>query len=145
MMKIKSITDVITNSSTEVFIYYPSNAGEIVLDLIQSILDLSEEGKNARDLFTTTMIPHSCTTRDYDRGVKNGEIDPEKYPDNDEGISRWVTDTKYSPRKNWADYEYPIWKGFRIKAKTDNPKLKDVIEKVNEVLNMCDYEAFYDG
>jgi hypothetical protein len=77
MMKIKSVTDVITNSSTEVFIHYPSNAGEIVLDFIQSILDLSEEGENARDLFTTTMIPHDCTADDYHEGVDNGEIDPE--------------------------------------------------------------------
>jgi hypothetical protein len=143
-MKIKSVTDVITNSSTEVFIYYPNNVDEIILDLIQSILDLSEEKRSAKDLFTVTMIPHDCTVEDYEEGVENGEIDSEKYPNNNEGISKWIIDTNYSPRENWCCREYPIWEGYKIKTKIDDPKLEKIIQKINKAINMCDYEAFND-
>jgi hypothetical protein len=54
-------------------------------------------------------------------------------------------DTNDNSGSNWSGYEYPIWEGVKIKAKTDDPKLKNIIEKVNKVLNMCDYEAFYNG
>ncbi|MBR2246771.1 MAG: hypothetical protein IJ880_07095 [Bacilli bacterium] len=45
LVGVKSIVDVITNSSTEVYVYYPDNAAERVLDLIQSILDFSGSDK----------------------------------------------------------------------------------------------------
>ena len=51
-MKIKSITDVITNSSSECFTYVTEESIDKVKDLINSILLIGGSSKTADELFT---------------------------------------------------------------------------------------------
>lgn len=50
-LKIYSISDVITNSSTEIFKYVTSNTYTLVKEFIQNILDASGSNKSVDDLF----------------------------------------------------------------------------------------------
>lgn len=145
LVGVKSVVDVITNSSTEVYVYYPDNAAERVLDLIQSILDFSGSDKKAVDLFDVKMEPGFQAEDDYEEAVEKGEVDKEKYPNTEDGIAAWIKDTDYDPGENWYGIEYPTWSGVKISPKADDPKLKEITSKVKSILNMCDYEGFRDG
>lgn len=145
MLEVKSIVDVITNSSTEVYVYYPDNAAEKILDLIQSILDLSGMNNKAEELFDIKMEPGYQAQDDYEEAVEKGEVDKEKYPNTEDGILAWMKDTNYCPGENWYGIKYPTWNGVKISPKTSDPKLKEISNKIKGVLYMCDYEGFRDG
>lgn len=139
---VKSKTDVITNSSTEVFIYYPSDAIERIQSLIQSILDMSGSDQKASDLFDITLIPGYKTEDDFKDALKKGETN---YPDTDEGIMAWVKDTDYDPGENWSCVPYPTWTGVKILPKKNDPALVKIAANLMYVLRMCSYEGFYNG
>lgn len=50
-MKLHSISDIITNSSSEVFRYITSNTVPILKDFLQDILDAIKDGRTVEDLF----------------------------------------------------------------------------------------------
>ncbi|MEG1009955.1 MAG: hypothetical protein RSE41_10650 [Clostridia bacterium] len=56
IVKIQSIIDVITNSSTETFVACSENTLKAVKNILQSFADLNNENKNVEDLFDFKLI-----------------------------------------------------------------------------------------
>lgn len=56
-IKIHSFIDVITNSSTEIFVGTHSNTVSMLKDFINNILSVAESDKTADDLFKFEMMP----------------------------------------------------------------------------------------
>lgn len=55
-MKIQSISDIITNSSTEVFVVYEENNIDSIKELVNSILSLVDPSKTCDDYFDIEMM-----------------------------------------------------------------------------------------
>lgn len=64
-MKIKSVTDVITNSSTEVFAMISQKSVEDLKNLINLLLKASGSSKTSDDLFDIHLIPSEYAEDEY--------------------------------------------------------------------------------
>lgn len=71
-MKIKSITDVITNSSSECFTYVTEESIDKVKDLINSILLIGGSSKTADELFIIKAKFDEGTVKDWCDWDRNG-------------------------------------------------------------------------
>ena len=81
-MKIKSIIDVITNSSTEVFIYYNKDLNNKVISFIDNLLQEIGSNFKCKDLFEVKMLPSKDMYYQYNDIYKNKYINTDKYPEN---------------------------------------------------------------
>lgn len=143
-MKIKSITDVITNSSTEVFIYWYSDSAKLLMDFVQSILDLTDQPIKATDLFKFELIPSdSLQDEFYDRWDK-GKIDTKKYSHDSEGCVQWALDED-PVLKNWEGNEYPQFEGVRLSPVVDTPQIKQVIKCFSAFIHNFKADAWFNG
>lgn len=155
--KIKSLTDVITNSSTEVFTIYNKGAINKVKEMVNSILALSDATSNLTfdDLFEVDYCLNNYKKEELiinlveklkERGLK----------EHAEAIKATVTTEEelwdYSKQNNIYDTvikiiekfddgynDYRIVDGIRIKAK-NNPNVdKAKLDKAVEMLNNIDH------
>ena len=56
-VNINSVIDVITNSSTYIFVYAGSNSIDIIKEIIDTILNVGGSKKKADDLFNISLVP----------------------------------------------------------------------------------------
>lgn len=155
--KIKSLTDVITNSSTEVFTIYNKGAINKVKEMVNSILALSDATSNLTfdDLFEVDYCLNNYKKEELiinlveklkERGLK----------EHAEAIKATVTTEEelwdYSKQNNIYDTvikiiekfddgynDYRIVDGIRIEAK-NNPNVdKAKLDKAVEMLNNIDH------
>lgn len=99
-IKVQSIVDVITNSSTEVFVSCNDNTIKFVKKLLQEIIDKTHPGKNVDDVFEVKVYSLSAYVNwcsniicDYNYYKKTN------YQDNDT-LSREDIDALYEEIKN---------------------------------------------
>lgn len=155
--KIKSLTDVITNSSTEVFTIYNKGAINKVKEMVNSILALSDTTSNLTfddlfevdycfDIYEIEELINQLTEKLKERGNK----------EHAEAIKTTVTTEeelwKYSKQNNIYDvvieiieeidndtYDYRMVDGIHIKAK-NNPNVdKAKLDKAVDMLNNIDH------
>lgn len=163
--KIKSLTDVITNSSTEVFTIYNKGAINKVKEMVNSILALSDATSNLTfdDLFEVDYCLNDYVTGELiiklvkklkERGLK----------EHAEAIKATVTTEEelwdYSKQNNIYDTvieiiekfddsynDYRIVDGIHIKAKNnpnvDKAKLGKAVEMLNNIDNIFEQYARY--
>ena len=123
--KIQSISDVITNSSTEVYItYYPSDKNAII-NVVNAILAINGEGK-FEDYFEFKWIPNEDLL--YDKWVDD-EI---KIP-----FEQWVEslseDYLFEEYERWNDCRNFI-EGYSITAKDPkNSKAADLLTSLDSI------------
>lgn len=123
--KIQSISDVITNSSTEVYItYYPADKGAII-DIVNAVLAINGGGK-FEDYFEFTWIPNEDFL--YDKWVDD-EI---KIP-----FEQWVESLPesflFSEYERWDDCRNFI-EGYSITAKDPkNSKAADLLTSLDSI------------
>ena len=155
--KIKSLTDVITNSSTEVFTIYNKGAINKVKEIVNSILALSDTTSNLTfddlfevdycfDIYEIEELINQLAEKLKERGNK----------EHAEAIKTTVTTEEelwnYSKQNNIYDvvmeiieeidndtYDYRMVDGIHIKAK-NNPNVdKAKLDKAVEMLNNIDH------
>ena len=125
IFKIQSISDVITNSSTEVYItYYPADKGAII-DIVNAVLAINGGGK-FEDYFEFTWIPNEDFL--YDKWVDD-EI---KIP-----FEQWVESLPesflFSEYERWDDCRNFI-EGYSITAKDPkNSKAADLLTSLDSI------------
>lgn len=159
-MKIQSISDLITNSSTEVFLTYSSRTAEDIRDLVTSVLSLVDPSKTFDDYFTIRMlINYDALHWIFERYYKDEEFyedipelknygdmsceEANKYLESlplerIEEIFDWAND-------NWCR-RYQFYEGFSVDAKDENdPVTKRVAIAINNVDNIfgVDYSSDY--
>lgn len=155
--KIKSLTDVITNSSTEVFTVYNKEAVNNIKELVNAILALNNETSNLTfddlfevdycfDIYEIEELINQLAEKLKERGNK----------EHAEAIKTTVTTEEelwnYSKQNNIYDvvmeiieeidndtYDYRMVDGIHIKAK-NNPNVdKAKLGKAVEMLNNIDH------
>lgn len=148
-IKIHSIIDVITNSSTEVFIFTHNKSIEILKELIDSLLNIGDSGLKADDLFE-----FKITSENQD------EYAMETFADNN-GLS-W--DELENLIKNgfinnpelaelWKDFDILVYEDISfdediniLPKQTDDPSIVQAADVITKNLkSIFKYEASYDG
>lgn len=126
---IQSISDIITNSSTEVFMVYDKRAFDDIKDLVNAILNINKDNEYTfDDLFEIKesfdkeeflyQYPQYKSLKDDEIIEKAHEIDDENYREG-----------------------YPYVNGYIVKAK--NPKNKEVAEKLSNINRIFETYACY--
>lgn len=163
--KIKSLTDVITNSSTEVFTIYNKGAINEVKEMVNSILALSDTTSNLTfddlfevdycfDIYEIEELINQLAEKLKERGNK----------EHAEAIKTTVTTEEelwnYSKQNNIYDvvmeiieeidndtYDYRMVDGIHIKAKNnpnvDKAKLGKAVEMLNNIDHIFEQYASY--
>jgi hypothetical protein len=125
VIKIQSISDVITNSSTEVYItYYPSDKNAII-NVVNAILAINGEGK-FEDYFEFKWIPNT------DFLYEKWEEDKLEIP-----FEQWVESLPeyflFSEYQRWDDCRNFI-EGYSITAKDPkNSKAADLLTSLDSI------------
>lgn len=148
-MKIQSISDLITNSSTEVFMTYNSETAEDIKKLVTSILSLVDPSKTFDDYFTIEMnINYDDLEYILDNMLNKIEIYSETYPwlkdyancdDNQkfmESLSIETIEDIFDLYNNniYDGFRY-MYNGYTVTSKIDNPEVKRVVNILNIIDN----------
>lgn len=120
-LKVQSVSDIITNSSTEVFMVYDENSMNNIKDLVNAILSLSGSNKTFDDLFTYEI--------NFDEEYLL-EVHPEykKYKRDELLQKAYEFDDDYS--------HYPCVNGYKIIAKNSkNEEVAEILSKIDKIFN----------
>lgn len=156
IVKIQSISDLITNSSTEAFVVYDKSNMRDIKNLVNSILSLLNPYKTFDDYFTIEMLInyddlHWIFERYYEDEDFYEEI-PEFKTYSEMGYEEATKFLKSLPLKrveeifDWAnndnwDRRYQLYEGFVVNAKDGNdPVVKRVATAINHVDNIFDVD-----
>lgn len=165
VFKIKSLTDVITNSSTEVFTIYNDDAINRIKNLVNSILALSDNTSNLTfdDIFDIDYHLDFCYDDEKIDDIAE-KLAEEGYKEDAVAIKTTVKTEEdlqnYAKQHNIYDvvikimqdiddytYDYRMIDGISIKPK-DNPnvdkeKLNNAVILLNNIDNIFDQYAIY--
>lgn len=144
-MKIQSISDLITNSSTEVFLTYNSRTADDIRNLVTSILSLVDPSKTFDDYFTIEMdINYDDLEWILDDLVDDLDRYVDEFPWLEEyakcdNSQEFMESLNYSTIESVFDfydngyYDCPryMFCGYTITPKVDDP----VVDKVKTVLH----------
>ena len=121
VIKIQSVSDIITNSSTEVFMVYNESAFKSIKELVNTILSLGGCEKKFDDLFEIKPV-----VSDYFL---------EEYPEYAELTKEEILQKAYEIDKD--SYEgYPYVNGYEVTAKDtkDEPTAK-ILSRIDEIFD----------
>lgn len=158
-INIQSISDLITNSSSEAFIVYDKGNIASIKELIDSVLSLLDPSKTFDDYFEIEMhINYSGLEDIFDRYCDKEDL-YEDYPelkkysllDNSkqskylESLSTEVI-KKYFDLYNDKSYDrfYYMYEGFSISAKINDPIVEKAAAVVNRIDCIFDVDYSYD-
>ncbi len=149
IIKIQSISDLITNSSSEAFIVYDKGNITSIKELVNSILSLLDPSKTFDDYFKIEMhIDYSNLESIFDTYYYEKDL-YEDYPElqkysllDDSEQSKYLESLpieiieKYFDLHNSKSYDrfYHMYEGFSISSKVKDP----IVEKVATVVNRID-------
>lgn len=156
IFKIKSLTDVITNSSTEIFTVYNKEAVNNIKELVNAILALNNKTSNLTfdDLFevdfdinwgldTSTMMDVSETLKEkgYEEEaeyIRVGNLDSDEINDYLKQHNLFEIALERLEELDNDSYEYRTVEGIIVKPKS-NPKIsKEKVEVAAKLLSNID-------
>lgn len=126
-IKIQSISDVITNSSTEIYtVYDEKDIIQTIKDMVNSILTLGQSDLCFDDLFIIEMHWNEEDLWE-DHGFSNKE--------------EWIK-TLEENHGYYLDWGYSNW--YEVKAKPEAKKLLGSVQKIADLINHIDstFESF---
>lgn len=128
MWNINSITDVITNSSTSVFVVYDEGNIKTIKELVNSILEISGE-YTFDDLFDIQMIVNEEAIENFFDKDEITQEDIDKYQD-----IYWNSDDEYMMQP---------FEGIKVIPKKDiSEKAAKLIERIDNIFYL-DYTSDY--
>lgn len=128
MWNINSITDVITNSSTSVFVVYDEGNIKTIKELVNSILEISGE-YTFDDLFDIQMIVNEEAIENFFDKDEITQEDIDKYQD-----IYWNSDDSYLGQP---------FEGIKVTPKKDiSEKAAKLIERIDDIFSL-DYTSDY--
>lgn len=161
-INIQSISDLITNSSTEAFVVYDAGNIEDIKNLVNAILSLLDPSKTFDDYFTIEMQVNYDGLNDIFNELCTNEELYENYPELEgySTIEDYLEQDKYLRSLStevvegyfdyynediyYDNYKY-LYEGFLISAKVDDPivqKVASVINNIDNIFNV-DYSSNY--
>ena len=130
ILKIQSVSDIITNSSSEVFMVYNEDSIKQIKELVNAILSLSENNKYTfDDLFTIEI----CF--DKERLMENTDYEYEGLSDEE-----LFEKAQEYDEENYSE-GYPIVDGYKVTAK--NIKDDSVADKLSNLDKIFDTYVAY--
>ena len=136
IIKIQSISDVITNSSTEVYITYYQCDKETIINLVNAILAINGDGK-FEDYFEFKWSPNE--DRLYDKWEDLKIETPFE-----EWMQSLTEDELFDTyQRGWYDEERNYIEGYCIVAK--DPKNEKAASLLSGLDGIFSYEVSYDG
>ena len=149
-IKIQSISDIITNSSTEVFCMYSQRDKEEIKKLVNAILALSDSAVTFDDLFEIKMdVNWEAAYRIWD----NDEEIQQKYEMDDDFFEflKTLDDDQLKEYEKkmagcYSDTPMTLYDGYTVSVKsgvTETETIKKAKEAINYIKNIFDYEAAY--
>lgn len=150
MIKIQSVSDIITNSSTEVFTIYTSKDLETIKSIVNAILAINGS-TTFDDLFNIGLMPDEYKIEQlYD---ENADI-REKYPtlnDFDNFINGASDEELQEIAERWQDdhYDYygnTFFSGYWVTLKEGielTPTLEQAIRAINTFDSIFEHDASY--
>lgn len=123
-VKIQSISDIITNSSSEVFVIFTKEGIKTLKDIVSELL-----GKDFDEYFTVEVICNEYCEEDYnERGEDEADL----------SFEDWC----FKHCEDWNDYEgSPAIEDIQIVAK--NPKDKRTADLLNRLPYLFESESRY--
>lgn len=149
-IKIQSISDIITNSSTEVFCMYSQRDKEEIKKLVNAILALSNSVVTFDDLFEIKMdVNWEAAYHIWD----NDEEIQQKYKSEDDFLEflKTLTDDQLKEYEEkfagyYTDTPMTLYDGYTVNVKpgvVETETIKKAKEAINYIKNIFDYEAAY--
>lgn len=129
-MKIKSITDIITNSSTEVFTIITDHGIKRVKDLLREVLNLVGDKRGVDEIFTFKVKRDST----YCELIYNEYTGKDDWDDLSESEQEEFINNHY-------EYDDPTSEYLTITCK--DKKYKPLIEQLEGIENFFTHEARY--
>jgi hypothetical protein len=149
-IKIQSISDIITNSSTEVFCLYSQRDKEEIKKLVNAILAIGNSTVTFDDLFEIKMdVNWEAAYHIYD----DYEEISEKYKSDNEFFEflKTLNDDQLKEYEKkfagcYADTPMTLYDGYTVSVKqgvVETETIKKAKEAINYIKNIFDYEAAY--
>ena len=149
-IKIQSISDIITNSSTEVFCMYSQRDKEEIKKLVNAILAISNSTVTFDDLFVIKMdVNWEAAYRIWD----NDEEIKQKYEMDDDFFEflKTLDDDQLKEYEKkmavcYSDTPMTLYDGYTVSVKqgvVETETVKKAKEAINYIKNIFDYEAAY--
>ena len=149
-IKVQSITDIITNSSTSIITMYNLKDKQEIKDIVNAILAI-EGNHTFDDFFTIRMLIDDYVAMDI---YQHYEEYQEKYPTEDDFIA-YLDGLSDEELDHWDDiakdmtYDpITIFNGYTVNIKEgveETPELKQAINAIQSISCIFDYEADYNG
>lgn len=138
-MKIIGYSDVITNSSSETFIWYTREGINQIKDIVNSILKLGGSNKTFDDYFTINL---DVDLEEVKEKCKIPEEEFEKMSIEEiENIAMY--NQSGNPEWDYYDNTIPTIDGVCIRAKDSNNK--DIARLLMNIDNIFDKETYFNG
>lgn len=138
MMKVINWSDVITNSSSETFVWYTREGINQIKDIVNNILKLGGPNKTFDDYFTINIdidleeVKEKCKIPEEEFEKMSIEEIENIAMDNQPGTPEW-----------YDDNTVPTIDGVCIKAK--DPNNQDIARLLMNIDNIFDKETFFNG
>jgi hypothetical protein len=136
-IKIHSLSNAVTNSSTTVYCYASNSGMQFIKDIVNQVLKDGGSNKTFDDLYDIKV--------EYDDNVYECIADDHynEWPDVDwpgkiERAKQWLKDNPDDAPTNWCDYDYPTHYEITVKNKGDE-------KLMNKINSLFSYEGFRDG
>lgn len=131
-----SFIDVITNSSTEIFVSTHGKTIEYAKELINDLLKVAGSEKTADDLFEFKIEKGLSMQDDVDYEVYKDEIDDDE--------KKWIGENDKYDEAVWTEYDYNDNEVTRmvITSKDDNKLTIDLAEKFQNIFSI---DGSYNG
>jgi hypothetical protein len=144
---VKSKTDVITNSSTEIYTYWNDDAPKMISSFIEEMIRvIAGKEIKADEYFDISLEPSERAWDKYAEDYADKKIDHSKYPEvpTEEDVRRYCLDPDTYLGDNWYGIDYPTWEGIQIKAK--KPEYQDLANRLSSIAKgLFSEDAFRDG
>ena len=125
-MIIIGFSDIITNSSSEVYCVYSEEGINRIKDLVNSILEVAGSDKKCDDLFEISLIPDSFLDEDFYYAFN-------REPENEQEL------LEYALTLN--QYDRPVFEGINVIAK--NPKDKHAADLISCIDGIFQFSEYY--
>lgn len=130
---IQSVSDIITNSSSEIFMIYTDESVNKVKNLVNAILSSTGVPYRFDNLFSIE------PSFDYDNALEKYQFekDTKGFPTNEE-LVKFVKDYD---NEHYDDP--PLIDGIMVTPKKDTPEYQEIAKLIEEIPNMFDHAEFY--
>ena len=125
-MVIIGFSDVITNSSSEVFCVYNEEGINRIKELVNSILEVAGSDKKFDDLFEISLVPDSFLDEDFYDAFN-------REPENEQELLEYAL--------TLDQYDRPVFEGINVVAK--DPKNKYAADLISYIDGIFEFREYY--